>query len=149
MSNNVVFTCPSDFSTLEENAGYDLRSVQSLVVSPGERKLVQTDLRVIMPSNMYGQIFSRSGLALKGIDVKGGVIDSGYRNTIGVILKNDGNNEFVVNVNDRIAQLVFLPVIHPNLTKVTPDEYEEESRNEKETKNVTRGMGGFGSTGMN
>ena len=80
----------------------------------------------------------RSGLAVKkGITVLNspGVVDAGYRGDVGVILFNSGEDPFVVQRGDRIAQLVVLPVLHPSLEFV-------ESLDDTE-----RGEGGFGSTG--
>lgn len=134
----VYFNTKHEFSTLDENAGYDLRSDEESVIFPNERKIVKTDLSIAMPKFMYAQVFSRSGLASKGIDAKGGVIDSGYRNTIGVIIHNYSSIPFKINVGDRIAQLVFLPIFHPTLIR-------ENNVNEIES---SRGTNGFGSSGM-
>ena len=86
------------------------------------------------------QVRPRSGLALKhGVTVLNtpGTIDSGYRGEIGVILANFGDREFSVSKGDKVAQLVFAPVVQPEI---------EETDTIDDT---DRGAGGFGSTGIN
>jgi dUTP pyrophosphatase len=76
----------SDFA-----AGYDLYTTETYELKPGERHLYKTGLATAMPDGVYGRIAPRSGLAYKnGIDVMAGVIDSDYRNEIGVVLVNLG-----------------------------------------------------------
>lgn len=73
----------------ENDAGYDLFSNESILLNPFERRLVKTGISIAIPNGYYGRIAPRSGLALKkGIDVMAGVIDSGYRGEVGVILIN-------------------------------------------------------------
>lgn len=137
--NNRVFLSTGDLKFIENdsgNAGYDLRASEAANISPGERKLIKTDLKLEMPSTMFAKVESRSGLALKGIDARGGVIDSNYRGYIGVILHNTSQNLFTVNVGDRIAQLLFLPVIHPTFQLTN------------RLANTNRGESGFGSSGL-
>ncbi len=93
------------------SAGYDLFAAESAVVPSLGRKLIKTNVSMAIPMNYYGRIAPRSGLAYKnGIDVLAGVIDSDYRGDIGVILYNTDNNEnFSVNIGDRIAQIIIEP----------------------------------------
>ena len=71
------------------DAGYDLYSCDTLSISPMERKIVPVGIALEIPMGYYGRIAPRSGLAAKkGVDVLGGVIDSGYRDEIKVILIN-------------------------------------------------------------
>ena len=111
-----------------------------IIIKPGGRALIPTELYTAIPKGYEVQIRPRSGLALKsGITVCNtpGTIDADYRNGWGVILINHGTKSFIVNQGDRIAQAV--------LTKVEQIEWEE-----VETLNSTdRGLGGFGSTGSN
>ena len=83
------------------------------------------------------QVRGRSSLATKGIIACGGIgtVDNGYRGEIGVALTNTGNREFTVNHGDRIAQLVVVPVVYPDVEEVT------------ELSETPRGDKGFGSTG--
>ena len=119
------------------DAGADLYSVESLVIPPLTRTLVKTGVVLEIPENYYGRIAPRSGLAFKnGIDVMAGVIDSGYRNEIGVILYNtDQTQSFEVKVGDRIAQLII------------EAHYNFEFEDIVELSQTERGTGGFGSTG--
>ena len=121
-------------------AGMDVRAnlSASVCVSPGERMLVPTGLYLEVPAGLECQVRPRSGLALKkGITVLNtpGTIDSDYRGEIGVILINLSNENFTIEPNDRIAQLVFCPVIQ--VTLIETDALESSDR----------GTGGFGSTG--
>ena len=89
-------------------AGYDLYSTEFAILKPGERLLFKTGLAMEIPDGYYGKISPRSGLAYKyGIDVLAGVIDSDYRDDVGVILINHGSADYNVLVGDRIAQIVF------------------------------------------
>ena len=121
------------------DAGMDVRSVRELVIPPGGRALVPTGLVVNLPAGYEAQVHPRSGLALKaGVTVLNspGTIDAGYRGEIGVILANFGQDDFKVNVGDRIAQLVIAPVLQPVVVEAT------------EVDSTDRGAGGFGSTGV-
>ncbi len=121
------------------DAGMDLHSCESVVLSPGARCLVRTGLAVEIPAGLEGQVRPRSGLALRhGVTVLNtpGTIDAGYRGEVGVILVNLGEAPFVVEPGMRIAQMVFAAVAHVAVT-VT------ESLTASE-----RGAGGFGSTGL-
>lgn len=119
------------------DAGYDLSSIESLVIPPRSMRLVSTGLAVEVPPGSYGRVAPRSGLAVKQcIDVGAGVIDAGYRGEVKVVLFNhDAQRDFKIEVGDRIAQLI-LECIR------TPDVMECEELNE-----TARGSGGFGSTG--
>ncbi|QOP66832.1 deoxyuridine triphosphatase [Arthrobacter phage Odyssey395] len=119
------------------DAGFDLAAVGSAVIRPGQRATIATGLAVAIPEGHVGYIKPRSGLAAKhGIDVLAGVIDSGYRGEIKVVLLNTGEHEFRVATRDRIAQLVIQPV--------TAVEY----RPVMDLSASARGVGGFGSTGV-
>ena len=122
----------------EGAAGYDLSAAQSAVVPAHGKCLVQTGLSISLPPGCYGRIAPRSGLAIKKfIDVGAGVIDSDYRGELGVILFNFGEEDFIVNMGDRIAQLIFEKIKTPQIKDV---QSLEETR---------RGNRGYGSTGMN
>jgi dUTP pyrophosphatase len=117
----------------------DIYSAIDCVLKPLERKLIPTGIRIAVPKGYEAQVRPKSGLALKyGISVVNtpGTIDAGYRGEIGVILINFGNEDFVVQKNTKIAQIVINKVEHANLIEVdTLDE-------------TTRATGGFGSTGI-
>ena len=108
----------------EGDAGVDLRTCESIELRPGERKVVATGVEVANPAGFTGCVQPRSGLAARhGIAVVNspGLIDSGYRGEIQVVLLNtDGERTFVAEAGERIAQLVVLPV--PELDVVEVDE---------------------------
>ena len=84
--------------------GYDLAVAESAVVLAHNKCMVKTGLAIAIPPSCYGRITPRSGLALKKFrDVGVGVIDSDYRGEIGVVLLNFGEDDFVVNMGDKIA----------------------------------------------
>ena len=120
------------------SAGVDLRASEAHVIPPGGRALVPTGLRIALPEGYEAQVRPRSGLALEhGVTLPNspGTIDADYRGEIGVILMNLGQEPFVVEPGDRIAQMIVAPV-----TRVAWSEAEELDATE-------RGEGGFGSTG--
>ncbi len=121
-------------------SGMDLMAFikKTLIIKPKTSSLVPTGLSVAFEKNYEIQIRPRSGLAIKNnISVLNapGTIDSDYRGEIKVIIFNHGDNEFIINNEDRIAQMVLTPIVKMNL---------EETNNLPET---IRGKGGFGSTG--
>ena len=129
------------------SAGLDLKAFINNVerddsyifLSPGKRVLIKTGLFLEIPKGYEAQVRPRSGLALKnGITVLNspGTIDADYRGEVGVIIINHGDNGFVINHGDRIAQLVF--------NKVEQAEWEEVDSLEE----TERGDGGFGHTGV-
>ena len=93
-------------------AGYDLSASADCVVPGRGRALVKTDISMACPEGTYGRIAPRSGLAWKKfIDVGAGVVDADYRGDVGVILFNFGDEDFVVNPGDRVAQLILEKVL--------------------------------------
>jgi len=112
------------------SAGHDLHSMDELTLYPQHRYLIKTGVGAFFPGNIVGQIWPRSGLAWDhGIGVMAGVIDSDYETEIKVILINQGPANFEVKVGDRIAQILFLPIV---VTAIPT---------------LTERAGGFGSTG--
>jgi dUTP pyrophosphatase len=123
----------------EGDAGYDLHAAEAITIAPGERASVGTGIAVAIPTGQAGLVVPRSGLAARhGISVVNapGLIDSGYRGELRVLLLNTDHAEtFAVDPGDRIAQLVLVAVETPELEEV--DALDE----------TLRGAGGFGSTG--
>jgi dUTP pyrophosphatase len=118
-------------------AGFDLHASEGITIPVGEHRLIKTGLAFELPPHHEMQIRSRSGLALKkGIQAHVATIDSDYRGEVGVILFNFGNQPFVVEQNDRIAQALVAPVLQAQF--VEADELSETSR----------GSNGFGSSGV-
>jgi dUTP pyrophosphatase len=97
----------------EGDAGLDLSACEGVVLGPGERAVVPTGLAVEIPEGHAGFVQPRSGLASRhgiGIVNSPGLIDSGYRGEIQVVLLNTGDEPFAVEPGMRIAQLVVVPV---------------------------------------
>ncbi len=118
------------------DAGFDLYSTEDYFLKQGESVLVSTGICMAIPEGYVGLIWDRSGLAVKNsIHVLAGVVDSGYRGGVCVVLKNLGNEEFKITKNMRIAQMLIQPVISAII---------EESDSLDKT---GRDKGGFGSTG--
>jgi len=115
------------------DAGLDLAASERVELGPGERAVVGTGLAVAIPPGHAGFVQPRSGLAAKhGISVVNspGLVDSGYRGELRVVLLNtDPREAFVVEPGMRIAQLVVLPVAVPELREV--DELPESERGER------------------
>ena len=120
-------------------AGMDVCAAEGLTLKVGRRHAVATGLSFAIPHGFEVQVRPRSGLALKhGITCLNtpGTIDSDYRGEVKVILANLGDEDFVIQRGDRIAQLVVAPVTHAAMIEVeTLDD-------------TARGAGGFGSTGV-
>ena len=122
------------------SAGMDLRANLDapVTLAPGERALIKTGLFLQLPEGTEAQVRPRSGLAFKhGVTVLNapGTIDADYRGEVGVILINHGQEPFVVNDGERIAQLVVARYERVRLEEVTDLAVSE------------RGEGGFGHTG--
>ena len=99
-------------------AGMDLFAAEAKTIPSKGRALVKTDLQVALPDGCYGRIAPRSGLAYKkGIDVGAGVIDQDYRGNVGIILFNFGDDDFVVEQGDRIAQFILERIFIPTLVE--------------------------------
>ncbi len=123
----------------DTDAGLDLSSCEELTIGPGGRALVPTGLAVEIPEGHAGILAPRSGLALRhGISIVNapGVIDSGYRGEVQVILLNTDAEAFTVERGMRIAQLLVMPVTPVEIVEVT------------DLATSARGSGGFGSSGI-
>ena len=121
-------------------SGMDLMAFieKPINLEPGKSCLVPTGLSVAFPQEYEIQIRPRSGLAAKNnISVLNtpGTIDSDYRGEIKIILFNHSNDNFIINKNDRVAQMVLTPIIKMELEETN------------ELPESIRGEGGFGSTG--
>ena len=123
------------------SAGMDLRANidAPITLAPGERKLIPTGIYIALPVGYEAQVRPRSGLALKhGIGLANmlGTVDSDYRADVGVILINLGQEDFVVNDGERIAQMVIAK--HERAEWEVVEELDE----------TERGEGGYGHTGV-
>jgi len=126
-------------SRLASGADIKANIEKTIKILPGESALIPTGIRLQIPEGYEGQIRPRSGLALKySVTVLNspGTIDSDYRGEIKIILINHGKDIFEIHPNERIAQLVFSPVIQAEFIQ------------KKELTASDRGRNGFGSTGI-
>jgi len=122
------------------SSGMDLMAFTEnpINIRPQESALIPTGITIAIPENTEIQIRPRSGLAAKSnISVLNtpGTIDSDYRGEIKIILFNHGKEEFIINNNDRVAQMILTPIIKAELEEV------------EDLPKTLRGSGGFGSTG--
>ena len=121
------------------DSGIDLYSTKTIELKPLERQLVPTGIRLEMPLGLEAQIRPKSGLAINhGITLLNspGTIDSSFRGEIKVIAINFGNEKYVIEEGQKIAQAVFAKVEHPKFVL------------SKGLGGTTRNEGGFGSTGL-
>lgn len=146
MGNSDGETAPLRFVRLHEaaraprytrtgDAGLDLCSCESWSLAPGSHHLFCTGIAVEIPTGCVGLVWDRSGLATLGITSFGGVIDSGYRGELKVVLHNASDVVYHVGAGERIAQLLVQRV-----EPVEPVEVDRLSSSE-------RGQAGFGSSG--
>jgi dUTP pyrophosphatase len=122
------------------DAGFDLSAVEDFALAPGERRVVPTGVAIALPPGVAGLVVPRSGLAARhGISVVNGpgLVDPNYRGELRVILVNLGDEPFSGRAGDRIAQLLLVPFLAPEVSVVAdlPPSLDE------------RGENGFGSSG--
>jgi dUTP pyrophosphatase len=122
------------------DAGYDLRSVETFVLAPGERRVVPTGIAVALPAGVAGLVTPRSGLAARcGVTTLNapGLVDPNYRGEVKVVLHNAGTEPYEARAGDRIAQLLLVPFVAPALEVVAELPHAGDDR----------GAQGFGSSG--
>lgn len=118
------------------DAGYDLHALNGTIIDKHSHKLIKTGISMAIPEGYVGLIWPRSGLSYKhGLDVFAGVIDSGYRGDIGVILFNSQYGSYHIEAGDRIAQILIQKIEDFELLEV--DDLDKTERDK----------GGFGSSG--
>ena len=119
----------------KEDAGLDLYSAQDIEIEAGKGKMIVTDIAVELPPSTVGMICDRSSMGKKGLKVHGGIVDVPYRGSLNVVLWNHSGETIKVNKGDRIAQLLVIPILTPELEEVS------------ELSDTSRGDKGFGSSG--
>ena len=117
-----------------QDAGLDIYAPKAYTIYPNSTELIMTGVHVELPAGTVGFIKGRSSLNKQGI-LTDGTVDEGYTGEIGVGLVNTSAKPYSVAKGDRIAQLVVIPILTPDVQVV--DELED----------TDRGNGGFGSTG--
>jgi dUTP pyrophosphatase len=122
----------------DDDAGFDLYTVDEVELSPGQRASAGTGIAIALPPGTAGLVLPRSGNAARhGVSLVNtpGLIDSGYRGEVKVLLINHGSDSVVFQPGDRVAQLVVIDL--PAVDMVEVDRLDESERS----------AGGFGSTG--
>lgn len=125
----------------EYAAGMDIRAAlkEPVILKPRERKLIPSGLKMALPKGYEAQMRPRSGLAYRhGITMLNtpGTIDADYRGELKMLAVNLGEEEFIINHGDRLAQMIIAPVIQADVHEV------------RDLSETERGDGGFGSTGV-
>ena len=118
------------------DAGMDLFSCADMSLAPGETKPVPTGIQMAIPQGYVGLVWDKSGISLKGVHRLAGVVDAGYRGEVRVVMVNLGTESFEIKPGMKIAQMLIQPVEAPTI--VESDTLDDTSR----------GVGGFGSTGL-
>ncbi len=118
------------------DAAFDLRSAVDIVLPPMHKEIIPTGLKIAVPEGYAGLIWDRSGMAAKhSLTTMAGVLDSGYRGEIKIVMINLGKEAVQITKGMRVAQMLVQPVLNMEIEEV--EELEE----------TERGDGGFGSTG--
>lgn len=119
------------------DAGLDLYALESFEVGPQRGHVARTGVAIALPEGHVGLVADRSSMAKRGVKTAGGVIDSGYRGELHIVLWNLGLEPARVEKGDRIAQLLILPMVAPPVVRV--DSVKGDA--------TSRGTRGFGSSG--
>jgi dUTP pyrophosphatase len=117
------------------DAGLDLFSSVDFVLEKGQVQPIPTGIQVAIPDGYVGLIWDKSGVSLRGVHRLAGVIDSGYRGEIKVVMINLGDASFIIESGMKIAQMLIQPISIADV--VETDDLDDTSRGER----------GFGSTG--
>ena len=117
------------------DAGLDLFSSVDFVLEKGQVEAIPSGIKVAIPEGFVGLIWDKSGVSLKGVHRLAGVIDSGYRGEVKVVMINLSDKPFAIDKGMKIAQLLVQPVTVVNVVET------------EDLEDTSRGEGGFGSTG--
>lgn len=118
------------------DAAFDLRSAVDVVLQPMHKEIIPTGLKIAVPEGYAGLIWDRSGMAAKhSLTTMAGVLDSGYRGEIKIVIINLGKEAVQITKGMRVAQMLVQPVLNMEIEEV------------EELEDTERGDGGFGSTG--
>lgn len=117
------------------DAGLDIFSCEECYLASGEIKAIRTGLKIAIPEGYAGFIWDKSGLAIEGLTTLAGVIDSGYRGELKVVLINLGKQPYQIKKGQKIAQLIISKIENLELVEETLD-------------NTERNEASFGSSGL-
>lgn len=121
-----------------DDAGLDLYALEAHLLGHEEGRVVRTGIAVALPPGHVGLVADRSSLAKRGLKTSGGIIDSGYRGEIHIVLWNLSGSPVAIAPGERIAQLLVVPIATPAVQEVATPELLGASE---------RGTKGFGSSG--
>ena len=119
------------------DAGMDLFAAEEVKLEAGEVKAVPTGVKMAIPEGYVGLVWDKSGISLQGVHRLAGVVDSGYRGEVKVVMANLGKETRVFEQGQKIAQMLIQPVHTVEIVDVGEGDLDE----------TARGEGGFGSTG--
>lgn len=119
----------------EGDAGLDLFSSVDVILEKGKLQAIPTGIKVAIPDGYAGLIWDKSGTSLKGVHRLAGVIDSGYRGEVKVVMINLGEKPFAIDRGMKIAQMLVQPIATVHVVET------------EDLDDTSRGEGGFGSTG--
>ncbi|MFW9855622.1 MAG: dUTP diphosphatase [Candidatus Thorarchaeota archaeon] len=117
------------------DAASDIYAIEDVMVPPGSTAILRTGFCLEIPAGVYGRIETRSSMAAKGLYTTGGIIDSGYRDEVFVILNNGSQEKYHIHEGERIAQIIFHETDNCDFIEVTRIDTREDRK------------GGLGSTG--
>lgn len=119
----------------DNDAGCDLCTPVTVTAASHQVTKIPVGLGIELPNGYMFMLYDKSGLASRGLQVVGGIVDAGYRGEIAVLLYNATDTDIVFETGNKVAQGIIVPVLQAGFTEVY--EFSE----------TTRGAGGFGSTG--
>ncbi len=117
------------------DAGLDLFSSIDFVLEKGQVEAIPSGIKVAIPEGFVGLIWDKSGVSLKGVHRLAGVVDSGYRGEVKVVMVNLSDKPYIIEKGMKIAQMLVQPIM---MVRVVETE---------DLDDTSRGEGGFGSTG--
>ena len=117
------------------DAGLDLFSSIDFVLEKGQVEAIPSGIKVAIPEGFVGLIWDKSGVSLKGVHRLAGVVDSGYRGEVKVVLINLSDKPYIIEKGMKIAQMLVQPVAIVQVVEA------------EDLDDTSRGEGGFGSTG--
>ena len=121
------------------DCGFDIKASVQVILFPNTLVSISTGVYVEIPQNHFGVIRDRSSMSLRRLRVGGGIIDPSYRGELRVLMENFGTEPYVVEVDQRIAQMIVVPYEVPEILTCY---------NKQDLTVTPSGEGGFGSTGL-
>lgn len=119
------------------DAGMDVFALQDVVLQAGERGMVRTGVAMKVPEGYVALVWDKSGRAVKeGLSTMAGVIDSGYRGEVQIVVLNTSSEAVTIEAGQKVAQVLIQPLISATINEVS------------QLDDTSRGDGGFGSTGV-